>query len=944
MDTEGYIFMKRSWSIIMVYIFLFSFAYIVPINAENVSSLSNEAATVLTYLGIVEKDDNGRINTQEYVSRSTFAAYVARLLRMPSNDSEKTYFIDVPLSHWASESINFLYEMNLLSPSIDRKFRPDDGITYSEACKILVSAAGYGIYAENNGGYPNGYLSAASNMKLYLTNSSDAILNTGEALELIYSAFSAETYTPYAFGDYGSVEYRVSENSLLYIHWDIAFHTGIIKSTFGESVEGEVIKDRNEVRIDDQLYCVSSGVSLNDLLGCKVNIVYVSHENTNSKYKGEIIYTEVAAGTIDLISISSKDITGFDKSTYTLTYIEKNNHKREIDIPKEIIVIYNGMPTLRALGDIVFELISKERIGSLRLVGSGDTYDTIVVESYVSFVLREFDQIRGYLYDELHEGNFIDIGSYDVVKVINGNGLAEDISVLSAGNALSVAISDTASTLKILYSDDTLLTNLSAISDNGLPKFTLNDEEFEVEYSFYEELGKNLTLGEQYSFSVDSFGRIVFAKQQKDAVQQAAYLIAASIDWPSTFIKMFTGEGEMKIFELADRVTVDGKVFNGYGAPVMGIDAIPGTTGIYDMNDPYSAVNKPVISPQVILYRLNTQNQINWIDTCYVNEACGEEAETTLIKTTSQFKKKMAQHISAASYYRFDTNLLYSKEDTLVFCIPYADAAGNLLVDNNKTRAEINEYAGGNDKISFDDDDYSVNTVTFLAGRSYIVEGYKYNSSNPYNDIILCMNPLYTDYDAPIMVSKISEALNANGDVVTRILGYASGAEVICDVNKDEFSNDLNAGDLIRGFMGTDGKFTNIKKVYDVNENKFLNKPGTYNDTPEWWYDGTTQASFGYMYFNPAWQMSLGYVSEKNGNIVRWSYTNPTLNEDKNHYDEVWDLSVIPITVFDKESKKENVYRGTVADIVDYKSGAENCSRIILFSRSSSVISAYIYK
>lgn len=936
--------MKRLLNLLLVFIVAMPFINAFSVSAENDNILSQEAATVLMHLGIAERDDSGKIDTQAPVSRAAFADYAARLLNTGIIGEEKVYYIDVPLSHWASKSVSLLYNLKLISPSDDRRFRPDDIITYNEACKILICAAGYGVYAERNGGYPSGYIKTASYMKLTTKISGEKELNVGETLELMYRAFAAARYDPYKFNEYGAEEYKVSEESLLYIHQNIAFDKGVVRSTYGQSIDRTVIEDRGDALVDDRLYHVSDSVDPEGLLGCTVDIVYVSYKNTNSKYMGEIIYAEASSGAVNPIEISSKDITNFDKGTYTITYYKSNSMQRKLDIPKDIKVIYNGMPTLRALGEIVSEFTSKSKIGTLRLVGSGDRFDTIIIDSYESFVLREFDRTRGYLYDEVNPENMIDIDSYNIVNVVNEKDLPADISELSAGNALSVAISDDKSIVKIRFSTQTTVAELSDISISGPPTVTFNGNEYDVEYGFYEKFSKEQNVGKQYTFIIDSFGRVVYAKRQGDSGNKAAYLIAASIDWYRVSVKMFTGDGEMKIIELADRVTVDGRTFKGDDAKVRAIDAIPGTTGIYDMNDPYSEVNKPVLSPQVILYSLNDQSQISKIDTCYVNEDYGENAGTSLTKTPSQFKKKMAQHIYASTYYRFDTDIIYSKKDTLVFCIPYADAAGNLLADNNKIRAEISEYAGGADKIRFGEEDYSLNTVNFLSGRSYMVEGYRYNPSNPYNDIILCVNPLYTDYDAPIMVSEISEALNADGDAAVRIIGYAGGVEVICDVNKSEFPDNLNKGDLIRGYMSADGKLTDIKKVYDVNENKILNKPGTYNDTPEWWYDGTQRTSLGYMYFNPTWQMSLGYVSEKTGNIVRWSYTDPAVNEDRNHFDEVWDLSVIPITVFDRELKKDNVYKGTVADITDYKSGVQRCSKIILFSRSSSVISAYVYK
>ena len=41
-------------------------------------------------------------------------------------------------------------------------FGPEDPVTYEQAVKMIVSALGYDLVANNKGGYPTGYLAVAS--------------------------------------------------------------------------------------------------------------------------------------------------------------------------------------------------------------------------------------------------------------------------------------------------------------------------------------------------------------------------------------------------------------------------------------------------------------------------------------------------------------------------------------------------------------------------------------------------------------------------------------------------------------------------------------------------------------------------------------------------------------------------------------------------------------
>ncbi len=60
--------------------------------------------------------------------------------RMPMSGK---YFRDVPDSHWASERINKLYELGLLSGRSENEFKPDEPITRAEAAVLIQRAIEY---------------------------------------------------------------------------------------------------------------------------------------------------------------------------------------------------------------------------------------------------------------------------------------------------------------------------------------------------------------------------------------------------------------------------------------------------------------------------------------------------------------------------------------------------------------------------------------------------------------------------------------------------------------------------------------------------------------------------------------------------------------------------------------------------------------------------------
>lgn len=78
--------------------------------------------------------------------------------------SKNTIFTDVPTEHWASKYIYFLVMEGAINGYDDGTFRPENTINYEELSKMLVCLTGYESYAENTGGYPNGYMSYAKSL------------------------------------------------------------------------------------------------------------------------------------------------------------------------------------------------------------------------------------------------------------------------------------------------------------------------------------------------------------------------------------------------------------------------------------------------------------------------------------------------------------------------------------------------------------------------------------------------------------------------------------------------------------------------------------------------------------------------------------------------------------------------------------------------------------
>lgn len=120
---------------------------------------------ILTGLGIVEGDENGKFNPDNNVTRAEFAKMVveARGEGAVAQSQTVTSFTD-SVGHWAVGYIAQGVSDGFINGYDDTTFGPDDTVTYAQAVKMLVCAIGYDSFATRAGGWPTGYLSYGNSL------------------------------------------------------------------------------------------------------------------------------------------------------------------------------------------------------------------------------------------------------------------------------------------------------------------------------------------------------------------------------------------------------------------------------------------------------------------------------------------------------------------------------------------------------------------------------------------------------------------------------------------------------------------------------------------------------------------------------------------------------------------------------------------------------------
>ncbi len=157
------------------------------------ASYSNAVET-LTALGVINGDDNGLFNPDNQVTRAEFTKMAVEALGEgePATAQTTSQFADAANTtiHWAAGYIAQGVSDGFINGYDDTTFGPDDQVTYAQACKMLVAAIGYTTYAENQGGYPSGYVAQASQLGITsgVSATNDTNLTRAQVATLIYNS------------------------------------------------------------------------------------------------------------------------------------------------------------------------------------------------------------------------------------------------------------------------------------------------------------------------------------------------------------------------------------------------------------------------------------------------------------------------------------------------------------------------------------------------------------------------------------------------------------------------------------------------------------------------------------------------------------------------------------------------------------------------------------
>ncbi len=868
--------LKKLISVIIAVIMIVgSFATVSAADYKDVESTNSfyKAINVLSGLGIVNGDDEGNFNPKNEIKRSEMVALVCRMMGEEdiATNSASNAFTDVAANHWAAGNIAWGVNRGIINGMGDGTFAPDASVSYQDAVVMIMRALGYDRIAQRaqNGGYPGGYLKLASQRGILKDAGYDnqAAAPREVVAQLIYNAMTAPLVDVKQYGmNVEDDRYIIHDgsdedaplrtlltytNEIIKVKADITdtakTNAGLIDKDgsykvtmtvtngFGYSMK-EVNKalTGNETTAPFSVTVYAGETEAADLLGATVEAYLAEDEDLNGAWKLLAIVADAKSVKSETVKASEVDFKDYAANTFK--YEDADGQEEEIELASgaALSVYYNGklVDTANNFGAGVIKtlMLAAEEI---TFTGSrtGD-YNKIFITDYsyhkVAKVYAEDLYISApadgaavaldlELDPEVRGNKKFTYGLFDGEgKAIELEDIAEDdilniVAPLTIDPATGLA---TNSLANVAYMDIYVTSNAitGAVTEDFL------DGRYAIGSDVYKMVSGTLPSGAEGTFYVTIDGKIVAYDASANLAKDFGFIIRAYSEgkYDNTVfentIRMYTKEGKIANFLVADRLTVKGSA-TGITAGTYSDAALNTLVGTkikaLAADSAAQALAETALAERVVTYKLNADGEIREL------VFAGDGITATSVAT--------------GKAYRDDINTFASKkidDSSVLFVAPvskvvtacaesHSHDASCALAD--AFNVDEDDLVIGNFDAMDEDKVGGYNAATFVfnseartLAAAIVAENISSNFAGSHLAVVKARGSVYdAEYD-----SLVKYTLIQGGEIVTLTVAPEAKGTIVT----------LNAGDVLRYAVDADGNIDNMQVFYTASSATFNNQ------------------------------------------------------------------------------------------------------------------------
>jgi len=786
-----------------------------------------ESVSVLSSLGLMIGDEQGNFNPDKTITRAEAATIIVRakgLEDAAAGAKGATQFTDVAADHWASGYINLACQNGIVAGYGDGTFGPEDEVTYEQITKMIVSALGYTPMANKQGGYPTGYLVIASQKGIAkgTNGQSGEPAPRATVARLLYNSLTVNMMEQTVYS-VGAEEYGEVDKTLLYDYLDIDVYEGIVTATYATTPNTVDVNNKtitiehdkfNGVAKKDTITAEEGNTNAAGYLGYYV-VAYAADVDETDEYtllavapksnKNETVSIDYSQ--IDNVVYVGSDITRID-------YMAKSTDRSatKLNLNDKAKYFYNGKEDFDNAEDFLGQTADAVKPGYVKFVdyNKDDEFDYVFITAYgKDYVVDEVNEAQQRLVDKDGANIRIDLDDEDVIYTFyKADGTPASFEDIKVNDVLTFAESDDSTLVAVYISDKVVEGTVSEQRKDGEDYYTIDGEEYRLSTSN----SISVKVADEGKFYLNVDNRIVRKETDRNvSTDKYAYLydaeLTTGLGGDTVQIQCLTAAGEMKIFDLATKVTVykeervkvgtvDGvdKYEYQYNSAVVESAKAGADLGIFKLED-IDDVDDPKPTPVLFQYDINSSGKIHRIYAAAGNMFTedGPSLDGSVSERT----------------YDADTVRLggtYLDKETIVFNVPAKNAT------------------------DYDENDFTVSTVakTFKESNSgYTADFYDIDD---YPAIVVAYGAKgdIDDSTKLFVISKVTTGNNDNGTSVQRFYGYQEGeyvnafasedgVTVLVD-GKESTSYEVKAGDVVIFSLDLKGDIDKIQVLMTADE------------------------------------------------------------------------------------------------------------------------------
>jgi len=547
--------------------------------AENkIPKVIEMEAGFLSAMGMLPEN----VNFDAEMTREEAAVLLCRMLArddLAESYSNVSYYEDVSVYSPNVGYINVVTNEGLFSGRSERIFAPKEAITYAELSKLLVTSVGYSIAADRRGGYPDGYLGVASQLKIVsnISYSGNSPVKWGDAVKMVYETMYVDVLSSDSYYKTGDISVEKTEGqNILTLHHKLLWDKGQITATPTSKLYGMGPSEElniGEIEIDGILYTYDTEklTYLDDLTG--YNVEYYYRENSLGRW--EVVYVYLKNNdTISVISTDIEEVYGFDvgdNGSAYLKYLDEDTMKKAEKLPLDkglsLIVNDNTMP--RFTNQDLFP-----DCGSVTLIDSNSDgkYD---VAKVLDYDMRIVDVVSIYDKHIFFKDTYNDPDASSVPLVLNPTYRDVYYDITCDGEVISLNKLYEGDVVGVIEStkDDFVYYRIELLSTciEGTVE-AYGDDEIDIDGKTYQVapdfdfLSNGIELGESYKLYFDFADRLFHTEVIEETISFEYVLIAAGLYGSGINKKAqikvcyspHTRGKQLHIFDLAERVEING--------------------------------------------------------------------------------------------------------------------------------------------------------------------------------------------------------------------------------------------------------------------------------------------------------------------------------------------------------------------------------------------------